>query len=427
MEKLFLEVTGSELSLSEERIKAAIEASIASRKESLKKVLLIPPDASRLYSHAGVLTNYYYDLLKDTCQVDVLPALGTHMPMDHEEIDLFFGTNIPKDRFLVHNWRNDVVKIGEVPKEFIAQVSDGRMNEKIDVEVNKLLLDKSYDLVISIGQVVPHEVVGLANYSKNIFVGIGGKNMIDKSHMLGAVCNLENIMGRDKTSVRRMFDYAQEEVFNKLNIPLLYVLTVMKFEGDQNAVKGLYISQDREGFTRAAKASQQYNMTFLEKPVKKVVAYLQPEEFKSTWIGNKAVYRSRLAIADEGELIVLAPGVRQFGEDPGNDKLIRKYGYRGDDIIKIMYDEGDLMNNQSVPAHLLHGSSFDRFKIVYAVANMTKEEIEGVNFSYLSYEEAIQKYDPAKLKDGYNTLPDGEEIFYISNPSLGLWASKDKF
>ncbi len=407
--------------ISQEQLRQALAESLKGR--HLKKVLILPPDYTRMYSGAGKITAIYYDLLKDTCQVDIMPALGTHVPMTQQEWVAFFGEGVPFDRMLVHNWRTDVVKLGEVPAEFVAEVSEGLVTNSIDVEVNRRLLDPGYDLILSIGQVVPHEVVGMANYSKNIFVGIGGASMINSSHMLGAFYGMERIMGRDHSPVRKVFDYAQERYISHL--PLQYVLTTTTNYGDDVTIHGLYIGSERSVFEAAVKKSQQINLTHMDKRLQKVVVYLDPREFKSTWLGNKAIYRTRMAIADGGELIVLAPAVGHFGEDEENDRLIRKYGYVGrENVLKLVEENEDLRQNLSVAAHLIHGSSDGRFNITYCAGHLTEEEVRGVAFNYAPYEEMAAKYDPAKLKDGFNTV-DGEEVFYISNPALGLWVAKE--
>jgi len=409
----------SETGLSRSEIEVALRESIEGR--SLKKVLLLPPDYTRMYSGAGIITNIYYNMLKDICEVDIMPALGTHEPMTHKECTAFFGEDVPFEKILVHNWRTDVVKLGEVPAEFVSEVSEGLVNNKVDVEVNRRLVDPTYDLIISIGQVVPHEVVGMANYSKNIFVGCGGSNMINSSHMLGAFYGMERIMGKDFSPVRRVFDYAEEKFLK--DIPLMYVLTVTTNTGDVTNIHSLYTGRSRANFEAAVADSQRVNLTYVDKPLKKVVVYLDEREFKSTWLGNKAVYRTRMAIADGGELIVLAPGVRKFGEDDENDALIRKYGYVGrEKVLELVKDHEDLKNNLSVAAHLIHGSSDGRFSITYATEKLSAEEVKGAAFGYMPYAEAAKRYDPAVLKDGFNTLEDGEEIFYISNPALGLWS-----
>ena len=412
--------------LTDTQVLAALEESIKKKAGSMKKVLLLPPDLTRMHSGAGKITAMYYNMLKDHCQVDIMPALGTHAPMTEQECREFFGDSVPMECIIEHNWRKDIVKIGEVPGEFVSSVSEGLLDYSIDVEINKRLIDPSYDLIISVGQVVPHEVVGMANFNKNIFVGCGGKDIINKSHMLGAVYGMENIMGRDFSPVRKVFDYAEERFLKKA--PLLYVLTVNTFNDGKLAMEGLFIGRERKVFEEAVKLSQEKNLNFIDKPFKKVVVYLDPKEFKSTWLGNKSIYRTRMAIADGGELIVLAPAVKRFGEDDAIDLLIRKYGYVGSRKILQLYKVNeDLQQNLSAAAHLIHGSSEDRFSITYAVENITKEEIESVNFKYMSLKEAIKKYDPAKLKEGFNKMEDGEEIYFIGNPALGLWADRSKF
>ncbi len=418
--------SATEAGLTEDQLLDALKESIRDRAGSLKKVLLLPPDLTRMHSGAGKITAIYYNLLKDHCQVDIMPALGTHAAMTEQECREFFGDSVPLDRIIEHNWRKDIVKIGEVPGSYVSEVSSGLLDYSIDVEVNRRLIDPSYDLIVSVGQVVPHEVVGMANYNKNIFVGCGGKDIINKSHMLGAVYGMEKVMGRDFSPVRKVFDYAEEHFLK--NAPLLYVLTVMTFNEGHLAMNGLFIGRERKVFEEAVQLSQQKNLTFMDKPFKKAVVYLDPREFKSTWLGNKSIYRTRMAIADDGELIILAPAVKRFGEDDGIDVLIRKYGYVGSKKVLELYKKNDdLQNNLSAAAHLIHGSSEGRFSITYAVDKLTRQEVESVNFKYMSLEDAYKKYDPAKLKDGYNTLEDGEEIYYISNPALGLWADKSKF
>lgn len=412
--------------LADHELQQALEESLDGQAGSLSRVLLIPPDFTRMHSGAGKLTAMYYDLLKHHSTVDILPALGTHEAMSEAEYRAFFGPDVPYSSMIRHNWRTDVVKIGEVPGDFIRDISEGLMHDPIDVEINKHLLDPSYDLIISIGQVVPHEVVGMANYSKNIFVGCGGNRMINSSHMLGAFYGMDRIMGRDHSPVRQVFDYAETHFLQDL--PVTYVLTVTTAAGGDVAIHGLFAGRDRKLFEAGVRLSQEKNLNFMDQPLKKVVVYLDEREFKSTWLGNKAIYRTRLAMAQDGELLVLAPGVRKFGEDDDNDRLIRKYGYVGRKrVIELIADNKDLQDNLSVAAHLIHGSSDEQFGITYAVAQLTRKEIEQVNFKYCPLDEAIKHYNPDHLKDGFNTMPDGEEIFYISNPALGLWADRSRF
>ena len=417
-------ISNSPEGLNDSQLRTALEQSLTDVRLNLKKVLLLPPDFTRFHSNAGRITWHLWDMLKNYCEVDIMPALGTHVPVTESEWKAMFG-DIPFERMIVHNWRTDVVKVGTVPGEYVSEISEGLVNDPIDVEVNKRLLDPSYDLILSIGQVVPHEVVGMANRNKNIFVGCGGSSMINSSHMLGAFYGLERIMGKDHTPVRNVFDYAEEHFLQ--NIPLSYILTVTTAPGGNIHTHGLFIGRERKYFEEAVKLAQQKNLIFVDKTFKKVVVLLDEKEFKSTWLGNKSVYRTRMAIADGGELIVLAPGVDKFGEDASIDKLIRKYGYCGrENILRLVKENDDLKQNLSAAAHLIHGSSDGRFSITYAVKEISQEEIAGVGFQPASYDELAKKYDPEKLHYGYNTV-DGEEIYYIPNPALGLWINREKF
>lgn len=421
MELFFYDEAGKGLSVSE--IRSALRQSIEGRE--LKNVLIIPPDFTRFHSNAGLITNiYYHELTVRGCQVDILPALGTHVAMTKEECEFMYG-DIPYEKFLVHNWREDVVKIGEVPSEFIEEITEGLWHDAVSVEVNRLVMDEKYDLILSVGQVVPHEVIGMANHAKNLFVGVGGSEMINSSHMIGAVYGMERMMGKDHTPVRKVFDYGMEHFLNQR--PIVFVLTVCTAPQGESLTHGLFIGDTRKVLEKAIELSQEKNIDFVETGIRKCVVYLDPSEFHSTWLGNKSIYRTRMAIADGGELLVLAPGIERFGEDEKMDQLIRKYGYRGRVATLEQFENPDLRSNMGAAAHLIHGSSDGRFTITYAVKDITKEEIESVGFQAADYDEMIQKYDPSKLQYGYNTLPDGEEVYYIPNPALGLWINREKF
>lgn len=390
-----------------------------------KKVVAIPPDITRYYSKAGLLTEFAWEYFGDRL-TDVLPALGTHAAMTRQEISRMFA-KVPNSLFRVHDWRNEVVTLGEVPSAFVEEVSGGKVSYKWPAQVNRLLVEGGHDLILSPGQVVPHEVIGMANHNKNLFVGTGGPEGINKSHFLGAAYGMERIMGRADTPVRRVLNYASDHFAS--DMPVLYVLTVIgRDQSGELVVRGLFIGDDEECFLKASKLSLEVNFEMLDVPLPKVVVYLEAEEFKSTWLGNKSIYRTRMALADKGELLVLAPGLSTFGEDPEIDRLIRKYGYgTSPEILKAVNENEELQNNLSAAAHLIHGSSEGRFEVCYCPGSLSREEIESVNYRYADLAEMMERYAPGKLKDGFNTLPDGEEIYYISNPALGLWSWKEKF
>ena len=416
---------GSETSiLTEQDLKEGLTAAL-DKWGTVRKALALPPDYTRSHSFAGTLTQIADQYLGDRL-TDIMPAIGTHTPMTEKELNSMFQ-GINKTKFRVHNWRRDVVTLGEVPGEFLHEISEGRVNYDWPAQVNKLLVNGGFDLILSIGQVVPHEVAGMANYNKNIFIGTGGSEGINKSHFLGAAWGMERIMGRVDTPVRKILNYATSH-FAK-NLPVLYVLTVVAQNSKRKPeVRGLFIGDHEDCFLKACELSLSVNFTLLDKPLKKVIVYLDPNEFKSTWLGNKSIYRTRMAIASGGELIVLAPGVKEFGEDKEIDRLIRKYGYAGTPkTLELIQQNEDLRSNLSAAAHLIHGSSEGRFSVTYCPGFLTRQEIEGVNFKFADLRMIKEKYNPEKLKNGLNILPDGEEIFFISNPAMGLWATRDKF
>jgi nickel-dependent lactate racemase len=391
---------------------------------SRQNVLVVPPDFTRFHSRAGELTSLIYKYYRENLK-DILPALGTHSPMSATQLKEMFR-DVPAELFRVHDWRNDVETIGTVPGEFVSQITGGALSYPWPAQLNKLVSSGKHDLILSVGQVVPHEVIGMANYNKNLLVGTGGPEGINKSHFVGAVYGMEKIMGRYNNPVRDLLNYAASQFMGHL--PVVYVHTVIGREASGRLViRGLFVGDDEEVFRLAAELSLKVNFTVLEKPLRKVVVYLDPSEFKSTWLGNKSIYRTRMAMADEGELIVLGPGLKEFGEDQEIDRLIRKYGYRGTPAtLESLKLNEDLSRNLSAAAHLIHGSSEGRFSITYCPGQLTREEIESVNFGFADPGLMLKKYDPATLSEGFNTMSNGEEIYYISNPALGLWTSRER-
>ncbi len=385
--------------------------------EDRKKILIIPPDITRFHSRAGELTRMAFDYYGGRI-ADILPALGTHKPMTPDELNRMFP-GIPHNVFRVHDWRKDIIQAGEVTGDYISGISGGALSYPWPVEINRLIWQGGHDLILSIGQVVPHEVIGMANYNKNILIGCGGPQSINKSHFLGAVYGMERIMGTADNPVRQVLNYASSKYLSHL--PILYILTVL----EQNITRGLFIGTSEDVFLAAAELSAKVNNTLLEYPLKKVVVNLDPDEYRSTWLGNKSIYRTRMAIADGGELIVLAPGVKEFGEDPEIDRLIRKYGYHGTPAtLDAVNRNEDLRNNLSAAAHLIHGSSEGRFRITYAPGHLTRKEIENAGFEFGELDYLLNQYKPDNIMQGINHTISGEEYYYISNPATGLWKCK---
>lgn len=390
-----------------------------------KKVLLLPPDITRLHSGTGELTNILYHLLSKEAEVDVIPTLGQHVPHTPEDNARMFG-DIPQGRIKNHDWRETVKTFGEVAAAYVRKVTKGRADWAIPVEINPAVKEGGYDLVVHLGQIVPHEVLGFASHNKNYFIGLGGKGMICASHMAAGAYGIERNMGQLVTPLRACFNKAESECLS--GVPAVYVLVVnTRDESDRLGNSGLYVGTGLEPYLRGAMYSSAHSIRTLDKPLKKCVCFMDGDEFRSTWVANKAIYRTRMAMADGGELLVIAPGVERFGEQQEVDRLIRKYGYKGTPHTMDAYaNDPEMRDFGHASAHLLHGSTEGRFDISYAPGRLSRAEVESVGYSFADCKSALAKYNPSKMREGWNTV-DGEDVYFIGSPSMGLWCSKPKF
>ena len=390
-----------------------------------KRVLLLPPDITRMHSGAGRLTEILYNLLAGEAEVHVIPTLGQHVPHSPADNRRMFGS-IPNERITAHDWRGGCVEVGEIPGRFVDEATQGAADWAMPIVLNRSLMEEPWDLIINVGHVVPHEVLGFANHNKNYFIGLGGKELICAAHLAAASCGIENNLGNLITPVRTCFNRAEDEYLGGL--PDLYVQVVLaRNERDQLVHTGVYVGDDLETYLGAARQSREENITLFDEPLQKIVCVMQGDEFFSTWVANKAIYRTRMALADGGELVIIAPGLKRFGEQPDVDAFIRKYGYVGTARVMEQYRrEADMQDLAHATAHLLHGSSEGRFSITYAPGHLSQSEIEGVNFRYADINTTIARYRPEQCKPGWNTTTDGERFYFIPTPSAGLWATRDK-
>jgi nickel-dependent lactate racemase len=380
-----------------------------------RRVLLVPPDQTRLYSRAGEIVAQLAGLLEDQLElVDVMPALGTHRPLGPEESRLMFGDAIDPSRLLHHRWREDVTTIGELPADEVDEVVGRSLGLSLPFAVNRVLVDDSYDLIVAVGQVVPHEVAGFGGYTKHVSIGLGGPETIQRSHFFSAVYGIEQTLGRVDAPVRQLLDRGFDR-FLEPRCRVLFVLTVVEARHDGRVLRGVFAGESGtrstggDAFRAAVALSAEVNIETVAKPFDRCVAYLDPVEYRSTWLANKAIYRTRLAMADGGELVVVAPGVSRFGEDSVVDALIRRHGYRGRDAaLEAMAADPELAANLAAVAHLIHGSTEGRFTVTYAPSHeLSRADIEGAGFDYLPIDEALERF-----------LPDGVDI---ADPGLGLW------
>jgi len=390
-----------------------------------KRVLLLPPDITRMHSGAGCMTEIIYQILSRDADVHVIPTLGQHEPHSREQNARMFGS-VPHERIHPHHWIHTVTRLGEVPADFVQEVTHDAADWPIPIELNSMLMNEPWDLVINIGHVVPHEVLGFANHNKNYFIGLAGKATICASHIAAACCGIENNLGTLITPVRACYNKAEKDFLGSL--PDFYIQIVMARDPEDRLVHtGIYVGDDVETYLMAARQSREENIKVFDEPLQKVVCVMQEDEFVSTWVANKAIYRTRMVMADGGELIIIAPGLKRFGEQEEVDQVIRKYGYVGTRRVMELYRQNqDLQDLAHATAHLIHGSSEGRFTITYAPGHLTKEEIEGVNFRYADLKETLRRYPPDKMREGWNTTSDGEKVYFIPTPSAGLWATRNK-
>ncbi|WP_159620638.1 lactate racemase domain-containing protein [Ruania rhizosphaerae] len=391
-----------------------------------RRVLLLPPDITRAHAGVGWMTEHLYRRLDARgVEVHVIPTLGQHVPHTEEVNRWMFGS-IPHERIHAHDWKGGVTHVGTVPAEVVAEKTGGAVDWEMPIDLNTMTVSEEWDLIVHIGHVVPHEVLGFANHNKNYFIGLGGKRTLGAAHMASAVYGIENNLGNLLTPVRACFNWAEEEFLGHL--PDVYLQVVMNYDDAGQLVHtGVFVGDDLDTYYAAARASMAQNITTFDEPVHKIVAVMQADEFHATWVANKAVYRTRMAMADGGELLIIAPGVERFGEQPEVDALIRKYGYLSKaEVLEKYATEADMQEIPHATAHLVHGSAEGRFRITYAPGGLSREEVESVGYGYLDMEEALRRYDPEVMRDGWNTMDDGEQVFFISTPSAGLWSTADR-
>jgi nickel-dependent lactate racemase len=404
------------------------------RPRELRRVLIVPPDHTRLHSAAGPLTIELKRRFEAACcEVGVLPALGTHVEMDEVACVTMFGDALRPGDLLVHDWRNRLRALGVVDASAVSAATDGRYAEPFDVAVDEQLFD-DWDLVVSVGQVVPHEVIGMANFTKNLVIGLGGEQVIHRSHFIGALAGIESIMGRTKSPVRDLVDTAFDRFIRPV-VPVLWILTVVEDTDDGLAVRGLFVGRGGTtesggaAFRAAAELARAVNVQIVDAPFERCVCWLDPREFHSTWLGNKAIYRTRMAMADGGELVVLAPGVERFGEDEQIDELIRKHGYRGTQrTLDAVRSGGSLVSNLSAAAHLVHGSSEGRFDIVYCTdpsnGGLPQSDVESVGYRWRHLTAELERLScQVGGRTGERHDATGQPYMFIANPALGLWST----
>ncbi|QDS97199.1 lactate racemase domain-containing protein [Adhaeretor mobilis] len=399
----------------------------------MRRVLLLAPDATRSSSFAGEIASYIYHKLIDRTDVHLTPTVGTHEPdeKDWRSIREMYR-DIPESAYKLHEHDEvaGLYDLGVLPDDEILRISGGEFAAPVPVQVNRNLVEGNYDQVFSIGQVVPHEVMGFANYDKNVFIGAGGKNFIDTSHWISALCGIDNVLGKIDSAPRQLLDAASALAKRDPRFPSVHYLLTVRGQSSAGDIgtHDFFCGTSKETFYRAAKLSLRENCHASNQPYQQVIVRLNEKKYRSFWLSNKAIYRTRRAIATGGTIHVIAPGLDRLGENEIQSKLIGKYGYCGTQGVKqILQIDPEMQANVGVAAHLIHGSTENRFHVRY-YTHHSSELLSACRFAdgQLGYslediETAHERFSELTVGESFNA---DQRRLVIDDPGLGLWITK---
>lgn len=404
--------------LNSEQIHAVISDQIDPAQLEDLNVLVVVPDHTRTAPVGQVFKALFQHIGQVTKSLDVIVALGTHPPMaekaiqerlelsDEERAGPYKGV-----RFINHQWDNpDALKlIGTIPSSEIRELTDGRFEMDVPVEINKVIMD--YDHIIIIGPVFPHEVVGFSGGNKYFFPGIAGPRILNFFHWLGAVVTNAQIIGRQKTPVRKVVD-AAGAMIQKDKTCLAMVV------GDSKELAGLYAGTPETAWELASEHSRSAHIIYKEKSYKTVLS-VAPPMYEELWTAGKAMYKLEPVVADGGELIIYAPHLKEVSETHGD--TIRKIGYHVRDYFLKQWDQFKDMP-WGVIAHSTHVKGSGTFqdglespRIKVTVASQLSESIcNEINLGYrdpntISFSDYQDKED-----EGILFVPKaGERLFLL--------------
>ncbi len=294
-----------------------------------KKVLFIIPDNTRSGPVDRIFRILYEHLIDTVAKMDFLIALGTHPPLSESAINQRLGvtteerrTKFSRTRIYNHAWNdpNQLISVGTLSSDEVRQISDGMIDQDVNITINKMVLD--YDVLIIVGPVFPHEVVGFSGGNKYLFPGIAGQEIIDMFHWLGALITNPAIIGKKYTPVREVVNRAAGMV------PVKRLCFSMVVSGKELA--GLFFGTPEYAWEQAADLSDRVHIVYKDHPFKSVLS-CAPEMYDDLWVGGKCMYKLEPVVADGGELIIYAPHINEISATHG--KIIRKIGYHTRDYF----------------------------------------------------------------------------------------------
>ena len=320
--------------LNEPEVHALMSEALAEVNLDGKRVLVIIPDHTRT-APIPLFFRLFYDLLGErVAALDYLVALGTHQTMSEEALNKLVGVTAAERaekyrdvRIFNHRWDlpKTFVTIGTIPAAEIEEITGGLMRQDVPITLNKLIFD--YDQLIICGPTFPHEVVGFSGGNKYFFPGIGGAEVIDFTHWLGAVITIMEVIGTRHTPVRQVIDRAASFI----DKPKLCFSLVVRDE----ELAGLFIGPPEEAYEHAADLSAKLHIVYVDKPFRRVLSVM-PEMYDDLWTAAKGMYKLEPAIADGGEVIIYAPHITEVSYTHGH--IIDQIGYHVRDYFLKQWD-----------------------------------------------------------------------------------------
>lgn len=332
----------------EEEVRTLLEEGTPVRLFDRKRVLVLTPDATRTCPLPMMIRSVVDVIGARAAKLDFMVALGTHTPLAQKDILKLYGIDSRRKmfrgiEFFNHEWdrQESFARIGTFTHEEVEDLSEGRLKEKVPLVINKRIFD--YDLVLIVGPVFPHEVVGYSGGAKYLFPGISGGDFLHFFHWLGAVITCKNIIGIKDTPVRRAIDKAME----KVPVPVHCVAMVVN---ENSNLCGLYVGHVREAWSKAAELSSQVHVKTKKKPFR-VVLGRAPAMYDEIWTAGKVMYKLEQVVADQGTLIIYGPHIREISRTWG--KAIERIGYHTRDYFLAQMERfGDIP--RGVLAHSTH-------------------------------------------------------------------------
>ncbi len=380
-----------------------------------KRLLMIIPDSTRT-APIGLMFREIAALLQPRVkQLDVLIALGTHPPMSEEAIDQRLEmvpgerkSKYPAIRVFNHNWKDpfQLATIGTITEDEVENISRGLMRERVDVTINKLVLD--YDVLMVVGPTFPHEVVGFSGGNKYLFPGISGPEIIDMFHWLGALITSPVIIGRKNTPVRAVVNKAA----SLLGVKRYCCSLVVRGHG----LAGLYCGTSEESWEAAATLSDKIHVVYKDQPYHSVLS-CAPAMYDDLWVGAKCTYKLEPVVADGGEVIIYAPHIKEISVVHG--RLIGEIGYHVRDYFLTRMDRfrhiprGVLAHSTHVRGvgTMIEGVEHPRISVTLATG-IPEEECRKVNLGFRDPRTIKMDEWKDREKEGVLFVPKAGEILY---------------